>query len=549
MDSTQQRQGHEQQQGQGQQEQGQQRRELRHKIGQKFVIGFSGTEITPELREAIETYHFGNIILFRENLVSDQQTRKLCRDLTSLITEVTGEAPIISIDQEGGMVTRLADDSLNIPGQMALAAAGRPELVRRMNEMNGRMLLDIGFTMNLSPVLDVNTEPDNPVIGNRSFGDSPEQVGRFGLAAIDGMRQAGVLASAKHFPGHGNTKVDSHIGLPVVESDRETLDQVELKPFRLAVTAGVDAIMTTHILFPALEPEKIPATMSRRIMTGLLRDEFRYDGLIISDCMEMEAIATHYGTVNGVLHAFGAGVDLVFISHTIETAVAAFEATLAAYESSELSLSELDDSCARIRSAKAALPHPSPLSEADFVGFRKEIKEAVAETFCLREGDAAKTQFEAFRSALASLLEDTFVLGPLPYRATNVSNVEQDQVSFADDLAGLLGCRGLVTSIDGHDVDEVVAEAQNASAIILGTYNLHVYDGQKRQLEAILKLGKPVLVVTLRNPYDLMYVPVETAALSIFEYTPKSIGALADLLKGQRVPGGRMPVAIPERAL
>ncbi len=538
---------------------------LRHKIGQKFAIGFPGTELTPELREAILTYHFGNIILFRENLVDEAQTRRLCRDLDLLITEVTGERPIISIDQEGGMVTRLADDSLNIPGQMALAATGDPALARRMNEINARMLLDLGFSMNLSPVLDTNTEPDNPVIGNRSFGDTPEQVGRFGLAAIDGMREAGILSSAKHFPGHGNTKVDSHVGLPLVDADRASLDEVELKPFRLAVTAGVDAIMTTHILFPALEPERLPATMSRRILTGLLRDAFRYDGLIISDCMEMEAIATHYGTVNGVLQGFAAGVDLMFISHTLEKAIASFEATYAAYEQGLLPLDELEDSCARLRVAKGLIRRPAPLTAEDYAGFRAEIRAALRRSFCVRKGTETSAELYFCNSAKGMAAGETLILGPLPYRATNVSNVDQAPVSFAPDLARLLSegersaegsagegsngsYRGLVTSIDGSDLAEVLAEAQKADRIILGTYNAHVYLGQLKLLDALLALGKPLLVVALRNPYDLMYVPVEQAALAIFEYTPKSIRELADCLKGREVPGGRMPVEIPERA-
>lgn len=517
---------------------------LRTKLGQKFVIGFTGTEVTEELRAVMKQYPFGNFILFRDNLVSPAQTRALCRELHGLALEATGVAPFISIDQEGGMVTRLADDDLNIPGAMALASTGDLELTRELNRLNGDQLRGLGVNLNLAPVFDINSEPDNPVIGVRSYGDDPAQVSIAARASYEGLKASGVLGAAKHFPGHGDTKVDSHVGLPRVDVDRRTLDTRELVPFREAIDADIDAIMTTHILFPVLEEKRIPATMSRAIITGLLREELGYKGLIISDCMEMDAIAEHYGTVEGVREAFGAGVDLVFVSHTLTLATEAFDHAYEAYTSGQLTQAELDESVNRIMKVKREMPEFAPADNADHDALTKDTIQAVLpRTFCALPEAADLSSFRGDGS--------TVVLGPAPYRATNVSNVNGGAMSFAGDLGRALGVLSMETSArpTEDEIAKVVSATDHADRIILGLYNGHVFTEQLQLWKALRREGRKILLVALRNPYDLMYLEDGEIGLAIYEYTAKSLVALANCMTGEAEATGRMPVELPRRTI
>ena len=299
-------------------------------IGQRLVAGFPGTAITPELVQVIRQYKIGNIILFRENISDAAQLRTLCADLTELIRRETGYDPFIMVDQEGGVVTRLSEDCVNVPGAMALASTGDPGNTYLAGKLTGAELRRLGINFDLAPSVDVNCNPANPIIGVRSYGDTPSTVVKYATGMIRGLQDGGVLCLAKHFPGHGDTSMDSHLTLPCVDKPRTELEKMELAPFRAVIDDGVPAIMTAHILFPTLDDSGVPATMSRRIVTDLLRGEMGFTGLVTSDCMEMQAVQKFFGTVNGVLAAMNAGVDLVLISHTTrlsgEAAAAAAEA-------------------------------------------------------------------------------------------------------------------------------------------------------------------------------------------------------------------------------
>ncbi len=283
------------------------------RIGQRLVTGFPGTALTPELVQVVKEYKIGNIILFRENIASADQLRTLCADLQTLIRSETGHDAFIMIDQEGGAVTRLPESCINVPGSMALAATGDPETTYLAGKLTGEELRSLGVNFNLAPSVDVNCNPANPIIGVRSYGDTPATVAKYAAGMIRGLQDGGVLCLAKHFPGHGDTSLDSHLTLPCVDKPRDELERMELAPFRAAIANGVPAIMTAHILFPALDDSGVPATMSRRIVTDLLRGEMSFTGLVTSDCMEMQAVQKFFGSVNGVLAAMNAGVDLVLL--------------------------------------------------------------------------------------------------------------------------------------------------------------------------------------------------------------------------------------------
>ena len=219
-------------------------------LGQHLVTGFKGPEVTEELIQNVREHKIGNFILFEYNVVDKVQLKKLCGDLTVLALKETGYLPFITIDQEGGVVSRLKEDATIFPSAMAVAATGDAENARIAGRITGEELRAMGVNFNLAPVMDVNSNSNNPVIGVRSYGDDPTQVARFGIAMAKGLEEGGVLSSLKHFPGHGDTAVDSHLGLPRVEKNLEELLACELAPFQAAIDAGVPSVMTTHILFP-----------------------------------------------------------------------------------------------------------------------------------------------------------------------------------------------------------------------------------------------------------------------------------------------------------
>ena len=333
--------------------------DIREKIGQRLVFGFPGTTVPAEFAALVREYKIGNVILFRYNIESLPQLARLCADIQELVRGATGRDAFITIDQEGGMVTRLPWDAVNVPGSMALAATGKPENAVLAAEITARQLRGVGVNFNLAPDLDVNSNPMNPVIGVRSFGDDPERVALFGAKAVEGYKNGGMLCCGKHFPGHGDTAVDSHIGLPCIEKTMDELEACELISFRAAIKAGIPAIMSSHILFPNIEPNGVPATMSRTIMHDLLRETLGFDGLILSDCMVMDAIRRHYGTAHGVVEAMRAGVDMVFVSSNADLQRESAAAALAAAESGSIDARELDGSAERILRAKERWIHPA----------------------------------------------------------------------------------------------------------------------------------------------------------------------------------------------
>ena len=505
--------------------------DINYAIGQRIMAGFPGTEIDDDFAALVREYKVGNVILFRRNIESREQLSCLCKALTELIERETGAIPLIAIDQEGGVVTRLSDDMINTPGAMALAAAGG-DSAYRAGAITAAELREAGVNFNLAPVLDVNSNPQNPVIGVRSFGDVPERASALALEFMRGTLDGGVMACGKHFPGHGDTAVDSHLGLPLVEKSREELERCELYPFRAAIKAGIPAIMTSHVLFPALEPERIPATMSRRILTGILRGEFGFDGIIISDCMEMQAIAKFYGTAQGAEASIMAGADIVCISHTSALARDTVERLRLDVESKALGLGELEASVRRIESAKRSL-----------TGGGRSIY--VSERAADEAREMLERSFAPVGCDMPPLGERPFFTGCEPIRASLVSSRVRETPAFARYMADRIGGTALVVSEnpDGEEIAKAVSAASECSCIVLGTCNAHLKPGQLELMRALGETGKPMAVVALRNPYDLLYMPAGTAGVAAWEYTARSLEALAPFLKREKAFTGIMPLA------
>ncbi len=255
-------------------------------IGQRIAGGFPGKEMDAEFIRMVKEYKVGNVILFEHNIESMPQIKRLCREIQKLVREETGHSAFIFIDQEGGAVTRLPLDGCSVCGAMAVTATGEAENAGILAGITARELRSAGVNFNLAPDMDVNNNPDNPVIGVRSYSDQAETVAEYGVAAIKGYQAENFPVCVKHFPGHGDTATDSHLGLPMIDKSLEELEKLELIPFRAAIENGIPAVMTSHILFPQLEKEKIPCTMSRHIITDILKGKLGFRGMVLSDCME-----------------------------------------------------------------------------------------------------------------------------------------------------------------------------------------------------------------------------------------------------------------------
>jgi beta-N-acetylhexosaminidase len=269
-----------------------------------LMIDLSGTSPTPDERALLHDYNVGGICLFRRNLQDRYQTA----ELTTELRELCGEHLVIGIDQEGGTVVRALDVPFS-PGNMALGAVNDLTLTRQVAGATARGLKSLGITLNFAPVADVNNNPDNPVIGDRSFGSDAKRVARHVSAFVQGLQAEGVAATIKHFPGHGNTATDSHHDLPKLEASLEQLEQTELIPFRAGITAGAACVMSYHGIIKALDPEN-PGTLSHKVITNFLRDTLGFDGVTFSDALEMKAIAKLYSPEESVIRALAAGIDM-----------------------------------------------------------------------------------------------------------------------------------------------------------------------------------------------------------------------------------------------
>ena len=527
----------------------------KEKIGQRITLGFTGTVISDCLKRMVKEYKAGNVILFRDNLVNAGQARQLCADIQELVKGETGLPAFISIDQEGGAVVRLPADMVNVPGAMALAASGSIKNAALAAKITADELRRIGVNLNLAPVLDINCNMDNPAIGNRSFAANADDAAAFAIAAIRAYAEAGLMCSGKHFPGHGDTAVDSHLDLPLVDKSLNELERRELFPFRKAIEAGIPAIMTTHILFPQIENEKLPATMSKKILKGLLRDSMGFRGLILSDGMEMKAIKDYYGVPNGCVLALDAGVDIVFLCHESDDMENSMKEIYSAFDNGRFNMEEFDASVGRIISYKEKY--------TDFgLNAKEDIDEVVAKR---KEQNAALAQSTITPrytgNAMPPLGDCPLFMGSLAYRSTIASAKPDSSLSFSrwfaehfEAASSKPDCKPqfLETPVNpsAMEINDIIDKLPDSSSIVFGSYNGHLNKGQMDLAKSLFECAKkrtsqdsiiPFICMALRNPWDLLELPEGAQGLALFEYTEKSFTAAAKVLKNECQAKGRMP--------
>ena len=347
--------------------------DLETQAARLFTVGFYGKSVTDDLSRLIAR-GVGGVIFFSRNVGAPAEVL----DTTGSIKRTAGRPLFVALDQEGGQVSRLRQGFSEVPPMRAVGAAGSAALAREVGALIGREVRAVGFDMNYAPVLDVDTNPANPIIAARSFGRTPELVSELGVALAAGLESVGVAACGKHFPGHGDTSQDSHLELPRLPHSLARLEQVELKPFAAAVKAGIPSIMTAHVIFEPLDAV-YPATMSRAVLHGLLREKMGYHGLIVTDDIEMRAIADNYGVEDTIVRGLNAGVDHFLCCHTAETAHKAIEAVVHAVERGAVSREVLATANRRIASFTERYARPALDATADLSVLRCEAHLALIE--------------------------------------------------------------------------------------------------------------------------------------------------------------------------
>lgn len=522
---------------------------LREQIGQMVMCGFSGKTPTEDILRLIREYRLGNVIYFRDNIGTTEEVRQLSVTLQEA-SRLAGNGPLwIAVDQEGGMVARIDRQVALMPGNMALGAAGSPELVYETARISGLELRSLGMNLNFAPCVDVNNNKANPVIGVRSYGEDAGVVGLMGARAVQGFQDAGISACPKHFPGHGDTTADSHLELPSVPHDLERLRQVELPPFRSAIAAGADVVMTAHVQFPAYDASGLPATLSAAVLEGLLREELGYRGVIATDCLEMKAISGTVGVGRGAVMAVKAGADLVLVSHTPELQLEALEAIYQAVLSGELPQERITASARRIREAKARR------EEAWQQLIREQgIPEVGAPEHMKAAGEAADRAVTLVKAAGESgfplnAAAPTLVIWPRVEARTDVDEAIRQELTLGKALAPYLAdLQELAVSLapDDAEIEAVLAAARSGRLqIVAGTYNAAFNPGQARLVQTLLELpGVKVTVVALRSPYDLLSFTGVHTYVACYENRPLILQAAAKVLTGRMPASGKLPVTL-----
>jgi len=532
-----------------------QRMSVEEKVGQMVMAGFPGQIAGPEAETLIEQCKVGGIIFFARNLADPFQTASLSNELQKMAASQGAGIPLfIAADQEGGYVARLPG-AASFPGNMGLGAAGDLVLARKVAEATARELRACGINMNFAPVVDVNSNPNNPVIGVRSFGESVEAVSELGAAMVEGLQKEGVSATVKHFPGHGDTSLDSHIDLPTVPHDKARLREVELKPFQVVIDSGVDVVMTAHVTFPAFEPEPgLPATLSRHVLTGLLRGDMGFKGLIVTDAMEMGAIVKNFGLEEAAVMAVNAGADIVLVGWPDDwrDAVRVVDALSEAVASGKIPMSRVDESVQRVLQVKER----RGILQSSFVDAkrakalvgsednRRLALEAARASICLVRDEGGLIPIKA--ESCGKVLVVYPNIGPLT-QAEDPSGEPTSLARYLEPTLGKVDGISMSANPDTTEQGKIVNMAKDYDTVIILTSRAWSsgHRGQAQLVATLTKKMPRIIAVSLREPYDLKKYSEVGTYLTVFNSSGTSMKALAEVLTGDVKSQGKLPVAIP----
>lgn len=519
--------------------------DIQREIGQLFTVGFSGKKITNNVIKLIHEYYVGGIILFRENIGTPQELIRLIQDLQQEARAAGYKHPLlIGIDEENGTVKRLGSGNDGYPGAMSLSATQNSQYAYDIGKATGEDLRNLGINWNFAPVLDVNNNPNNPVIGVRSFGETPEQVSEFGIRLMKGLQNAKIATSVKHFPGHGDTNVDSHHSLPIIKHDLLRLEKLELKPFKKAISEGTDSIMTAHILFPALEMnENRPATLSKNVITGLLRDKLNFDGVVVTDALEMSAIHETIGISSAAVEALKAGADNLLIGHLVKEQMKAISRVRKAVKTGEISKERIKESVKRMKILKEKYISWSDLDN---------LAENKAEIFY---NDKYKELTKKIYKESVTLVQEGEKINP---NASVLILQPQDELrtiaedTTADDYTLTSVTKRYIKDVDveiignnltSEDKSMILEKAKKVDYIILGTISINQNDNLIDFINELSK-DKKINIISMKDPYLGKSFKNINYWINTYEMNELPIEIAIQTLLGKIKPSGRSPVTL-----
>ena len=498
-------------------------------IGQVIMVGLPSTSLDDKYKELINKYKIGNYILFARNYDNTNQMKDFMSDLYNYTSKVTGSFPLVSIDQEGGMVVRLFKDVTFPASPLTTSASQTKDAVYKTGYIIGKDMMKLGLNLNLAPCLEINEKLENPLVNVRGYGASKEFVLENASKFVDGLQKSGVLSCIKHFPGAGSSTKDSHLELPIIEEDRGVLLNNNMYPFMNLLNS--DALMSSHCLYKSFDD--VPCTLSKVMLTDVLRNEYNFKGLIISDGMEMNAILDSYGIKKGTVMALNAGCDLLLLCHDYEYQVEAFEAAREAVEIGELSVELLKEKVRRINAAKEKIVNSlrELFVEESYVINEEEhllMEDIVDNSYTLIKGNAPvltdKTLILSSKVNVASIVEDEFDTRNLTLMLKK--SINNDIIEFTK---------------DEDFTDKILKIIDKYDNIIVYSYDAYNDDIQKKTINELLKIKDNVYVVSLKGPIDMKYFNNLKNYSCLYEYTPNSIKTIIKQLNNKIKLNGVLP--------
>lgn len=509
--------------------------------------------VNENIKTLIRAPHYiGSVVLFQRNIASAEQLITLTNELQQTARDAGHTRPLfIAIDQENGLVTRIKPPIVaQLPGSMTLGATGSIADAIRVSNATAEVLDATGINMNYAPCCDVNSEPSNPVIGVRSIGDDGAFVGRVSSAIAQGFREKNIVPCIKHFPGHGDTKVDSHHGLPVVAKSRDQLEACELLPFRRATAEQIEAVMTSHIVFPALDDSALPMSVSKKCV-DLLRSDLQYDGLFITDCLEMDAIRAQYGAEKGAVMAITAGVDCATICHTFEAQVGAYNEVYEAMNKGIIPLDRISKSVNRVHGLKDKfLCWESALRKrsAPDIDRMNTTHHALATEIYSRSATLARDSQQALPLPTHGSLAYVYPFEkPILTGAAGSGEVPAQTPCIPPAFLKILKSYnpGIVEYpvYEGLTLDDTTKDKiSQADAVILATRNSKLSPHQQKLGQTVAGLSKKLIVVATCDPYDFIDDGEIKTYLAIYEPTAEAFLSASQIIFGSIKPSGRLPV-------
>lgn len=513
----------------------------------RLMLAFEGLEVPPHAVERLRAQPAAGITLFRYfNVASAAQVRQLTGDLQRAAAAGGRPGPLlIAADQEGGQLIGLGADSTPFPGNMALGAAGDGELARRVGRAIGLEALAMGVNVVHAPSADLASNPANPGLGIRSFGSDPEAVANMAAAFVSGVRDSGAAATVKHFPGLGDVELDSHLGLAAIEHDRERLESEALLPFAAAIDAGADLVMSAHVAVPALTGDRtLPATLSSVVMEDLVRGELAFEGLTITDALDMSALPQGPEQAVDAIAAIRAGVDLLLLAPKedqrlrIEAALA-HAARRGLFDEAAMTRSLARLEALRVRLRGVAQANLSVVGCAEHAALAREVAER-SMTLVRDDAGLLPLRLDAGATVLAVM--------PQPADLTPADTSSTVAPGLAAALRGVHeGVEEVVTSHapTSAEIAGVVDRARSADLVVVGTISASLEPAQAALVNAVLATSCPTVTVALRTPWDLLAYPGATTHVATYGILPPSLEALAGALVGRIPFAGRLPVATP----